>query len=194
MNKNFRAKPVGWRNDSYRHYLAAKGIKTKKFSKQQPKKLAQVRNTIITAEPHREDRMYPIAPNDVKEVLKNLPEDDVKGLKEVSFVDPKGMQENAWGQFIRSKRKILIFSQPADEKSIDQQNPDKVYAKVKNYVLPHEVGHHVALERRKITDEDIAVAEGRADAYAAGYDVESPVVKQFANNYRKTMSGQQQNI
>ena len=25
-------KPVGWRNESHRHYLAAKGIKTKYFS------------------------------------------------------------------------------------------------------------------------------------------------------------------
>jgi len=29
MNKSFRSKPVGWRGESYRHYLAAKGIKTK---------------------------------------------------------------------------------------------------------------------------------------------------------------------
>jgi len=29
----YSSKPVGWRNDSYRHYLAAKGISTKKFSK-----------------------------------------------------------------------------------------------------------------------------------------------------------------
>lgn len=28
--KNFRAKPVGWQNESYRHYLAAKGVKTSK--------------------------------------------------------------------------------------------------------------------------------------------------------------------
>ena len=27
--KSFRSKPVGWMNESYRHYLAAKGIKTK---------------------------------------------------------------------------------------------------------------------------------------------------------------------
>jgi hypothetical protein len=28
-NISFRQKSVGWRNDSYRHYLAAKGVKTK---------------------------------------------------------------------------------------------------------------------------------------------------------------------
>lgn len=30
--RSFRSKPVGWRNESYRHYLAAKGIKTNYFS------------------------------------------------------------------------------------------------------------------------------------------------------------------
>lgn len=30
--RSFRSKPVGWRNESYRHYLAAKGIRTKYFA------------------------------------------------------------------------------------------------------------------------------------------------------------------
>ena len=29
MTRSFRAKPVGWRRDNYRHYLAAKGVVTK---------------------------------------------------------------------------------------------------------------------------------------------------------------------
>jgi len=29
--RSFRSKPVGWRGESYRHYLAAKGIKTKRY-------------------------------------------------------------------------------------------------------------------------------------------------------------------
>ena len=39
-SSRFRQKPVGWRNDSYRHYLAAKGISTKNkyFIKPDPKK------------------------------------------------------------------------------------------------------------------------------------------------------------
>jgi len=28
-NKSFRAKPVGWKGESHRHYLASKGVKTK---------------------------------------------------------------------------------------------------------------------------------------------------------------------
>jgi hypothetical protein len=30
--RSFRSKPVGWRQESYRHYLAAKGVKTKYFA------------------------------------------------------------------------------------------------------------------------------------------------------------------
>jgi hypothetical protein len=29
--RSFRSKPIGWRNDSYRHYLAAKGVKTNRY-------------------------------------------------------------------------------------------------------------------------------------------------------------------
>ena len=31
MVKNFRARPVGWRGESHRHYLASKGISTKRY-------------------------------------------------------------------------------------------------------------------------------------------------------------------
>jgi len=31
--RSFRSKPVGWRGESYRHYLAAKGVKTIKWNK-----------------------------------------------------------------------------------------------------------------------------------------------------------------
>ena len=30
-NRNYRARPVGWRNESHRHYLASKGIATKRY-------------------------------------------------------------------------------------------------------------------------------------------------------------------
>jgi hypothetical protein len=29
--RSFRSKPVGWRQESYRHYLAAKGVKTRYY-------------------------------------------------------------------------------------------------------------------------------------------------------------------
>ena len=31
MKRNYRARPSGWRNESHRHYLAAKGIKTNRY-------------------------------------------------------------------------------------------------------------------------------------------------------------------
>lgn len=31
MVRSWRARPIGWRNESHRHYLAAKGISTKRY-------------------------------------------------------------------------------------------------------------------------------------------------------------------
>jgi hypothetical protein len=50
---------------------------------------------------------------------------------------------------------------------------------VMHAALPHEKGHHVALNRRNITDPDLRVAEARATAYASGFDVEDSDVKGF---------------
>ena len=33
MKRNYRARPVGWKGESHRHYLAAKGISTKRYFK-----------------------------------------------------------------------------------------------------------------------------------------------------------------
>ena len=32
MTRNFRARPVGWRGESHRHYLASKGVSTRRYS------------------------------------------------------------------------------------------------------------------------------------------------------------------
>jgi hypothetical protein len=128
----------------------------------------------ITAEPHEEGRAYPITPNDAKKVLENQNGDDLKGLKAVRFEDPKNApQREAWAQYKRGKREIVIFSQ--NENEITPQT----HMMMKEKVVPHELGHHVALNRRNITDKDLDMAEARADAYAAGFDVEDRDVKRF---------------
>jgi len=95
-------------------------------------------------------------------------------LKAIKFVEPKEkMQEDAWGQYVRSKREIRVFSQPQEEVT------PKVHMMMKEHVLPHELGHHVALTRRNITDKDLSMAEARADAFAAGLDPEDRDVEFF---------------
>jgi hypothetical protein len=181
----------GWFYESQRHSLAARGYST--FSKKNvdlnyikyysnverryPGKQAVIEGIPIKADKLEEGRLYPLTPEDVKKVLGRMSSDDLKGIKEIEFVNPKGEQKDAWGQYVRSKKKVLIFSQPAVDGKLDGCDPDTVKKHIELYVLPHEVGHHIALNQRHITDKDIRVAEARADANVAGLDVQDKAVK-----------------
>ena len=164
------ARMKGWRYDSYRHALAARGIR----SSYMKMKMEKMQIIPVTAERVEGNRMYPVSPKDVKEFVQKEHPDDVKGLRAVRFVNPKNeVQRDAYAQYVRGKREIRIFSQPKDEVT------KPVHLHVKNNVLKHETGHHIALTRRRITDKDLRVAEARADAHAAGFDVEDKEVKLF---------------
>ncbi len=157
----------GWYNDSFRHSLAAKGVRT--YTKR------KVRKTIpIIAERHEKGRVYPITKKDAKSFLARQDRDNLKGLKAIRFTQPRNKtQEGAWAQYLRGKREILVFAQPKHEVTHFSSKA------IKKDVLDHELGHHVALYRRKKTDADIEMAEARADAFAAGFDVEDKDVKNF---------------
>jgi len=43
--RSFRAKPVGWRGDSYRHYLAQKGVGTRRYAASMKSKIADKINS-----------------------------------------------------------------------------------------------------------------------------------------------------
>jgi hypothetical protein len=170
-------KPTGWRYESHRHKLAAQGISTKRYK---PGRFATVRGTQIIVKPHPAGEAYPVTPEDVKRKLEELPAEDTKGLKAVEFVKPnEGEQRNAWAQQIRSKRKMLIFSQKVRGNKIGGEDAVKVRQHMLGYVIPHEVGHFVALNKRNITDRRLATAEARADAYAARMDVEDSDIRRF---------------
>lgn len=128
----------------------------------------------ITAEPHEEGRAYPITPQDAQNILEHQKDDDLKSLKAIRFEDPKNVhQRDAWAQYKRGKREVVIFSQDANEIT------PQTHMMMKEHVVPHEIGHHVALTRRNITDKNLAVAEARADAHAAGFDVEDQDIHKF---------------
>lgn len=269
--RSFRAKPVGWRNESYRHYLAAKGIKTRylaardktkdfyggdklretRLKKQfiqdfldatkrediQEMKYIQGRTArlearegkrivakmnelkglwqklgvdqetidenlerymrranegermavedeldmeieaaqandekgiyfskkdlLVTVERPENGKMYPISPKEANTVIKRQPEHE--SLKSIEFANPRDKdQEQAWAQYVRSRKAIKIFAQPRHEAYAANKH-------MKEYVLPHEVGHHRALKTGH-TDADIRVAEARADANVVGMD------------------------
>lgn len=170
--RSFRARPVGWRYMSHEHRLARMGIRTKSY---RPGVQGSVYGAKILVERHPEGEVYPVTPDEVKRRVAQLPEEDVRGLKSIEFVKPnEGEQRDAWAQLIRSKKKLLIFSQKVskDGKKISGDDPRRVREHMLTYVIPHEVGHHVALNKRDITDKHLYTAEARADAYAAGMDVE----------------------
>ena len=160
-----RYKPVGWRGQSYRHYLAAKGVKTSKYK---PKRL---RAHGIPIEVHKTapGRIYPVSPEEVKRRVEQLPQEHVRGIKSFSMKDPKGEQQNAFAQYGRGKREVMVFSQPHTAPGvIDGRPAERVNGHIKEYVIPHEVGHHRALYKARITDGDLAVAEARADNNVIG--------------------------
>jgi hypothetical protein len=95
---------------------------------------------------------------------------------------------------------VLIFSQPWDREAqtIDSQDPKWVQEHIKEYVLPHEIGHHKALYHAGITDKSLSVAEARADANVIGMDPtdrdvdllqreEAKVEKQMQREFKKEM-------
>lgn len=256
MVRSFRSKPVGWQHESYRHYLAGKGITTRRSSDMkyfvgvgdiEAKKMkilenmdreaqavhdARVAGDIeamnehvnnvrelrgdfeelhsqsirqyamkkemmmkkgetgyqgtekgvkIIVEKHPRGEVYPITPDDVKKQLARTSKEDLKGLTAVEFVKPReGEQREAWAQYIRSKRKVLIFSQKTSpDGKIGGQSPRDIRKLMTGYVVPHEIGHHTALEVHHITDKKLATAEARADAAAFGMDVRDKDIHRF---------------
>jgi lipocalin len=138
--------------------------------------LGSVSGIKVTAEKLPKGMVYPVSPGEVKDIVKSAG-DDVKGLKKIAFIKPRDReQEGAWAQLVRGKRELRVFAQPKSEVGPHAKH---VNSMMKNGIVQHEIGHHVALNKRKITDKSLNVAEARADAYAAGFDVEDKDVKRF---------------
>lgn len=185
----------GWYNESARHSLAARGygsiyLKRKhplqvdtlmhRFDARKPGHVGMVHGVPMYADKLKEGMVYPITPEAVRKVFGRMPPEDLKGMNSVEFVDPKGEQNGAWAQYVRSKRKILIFGQPVrPDGTIDGEEPEMLRKHIELYVLPHEVGHHKALYHDKITDKHIEVAEARADANVVGMAPDDKAVKQL---------------
>ena len=146
------------------HSLASKGIKTV----QRKPSSCRIDGIRFQIEQLKDGEVYPVTPGDVQKELLRMSPEDRKRLEAVEFVRPKGMQKEAYAQYVRSKRKVLVFSQPmSDTGRVDGKDPRVLRKWMKGYVLPHEIGHHRALTVHGKTDRSLAVAEGRADAVAA---------------------------
>jgi len=148
-------------------FYARKRKDAGRFKRMRTGFVGQVQGIPIKVQRIEKEKVYPVTPRDVQVVLGRMPRDNVKGIAAIEFANPKGEQQHAWAQYVRSSRKIVIFSQPLSMGLVDNQDPVWVRRHIREYVLPHEVGHHKAL-RTGFTDQDIKKAEARADANVVG--------------------------
>lgn len=144
---------------------------------------ARKQDVPIEANPLKPGYVYPISPQEVDRRLKQMPEKDLRGFKGVEFTMPRDKdQQGAWAQYLRGKRKLLLFAQKQNNGKIDNQPVAKVNNHIKEYVLPHEIGHHKALYQARITDKSLPLAEARADANVLGLDPADKEVALLARN------------
>jgi hypothetical protein len=190
-----------WHYEGWRHSLAAKGQKT--YRKLNGKVLDHTKHGVpITMQSKPEPgKAYPVGPKEVKDVLNNIPQKDIKGLTEVNFRNPSPVagskQDKAWAQYVRSKKRINVFSQPYKNGKFNDvepgnESPQAAKKHIQGYVLPHEVGHHSAA--MKNPDLPIIVEEAKADAFAAHENPESPKVLEKHINHRIMMFGEKGTI
>jgi len=138
-------------------------------------------------------RKYPVSPIDVKKKFGEIPKESVEGISEISFRDPCEVagtkQKMAWAQYVRSKNRINIFSQPGAE----ADNP-KNRVHMISYVVPHEAAHHTALKVLKEDQNPMIVEEAQADLIVKGKDPLNSANIKEAVKERKVMYGEKGTI
>lgn len=173
----------GWYFESARHALARRGIHTALY---RPGK-ATFRGVPISVQKVPEGQVYPVSVEDVKTELERMPKRELRSLKGVELVPPRDDAErDAWARYIRSRRVMLIFSQPVSKSGkVAGEEPEHVKQHMIQYVLPHELGHHKALTVEGITDKKLSMAEARADAAVAGMSVKDKDARVFQSRHRE---------
>jgi hypothetical protein len=155
---------MSWNYESYRHSLARRGIKT---GKKRARTIAYVKKgkvkIPITVQKTYKSHIYPVSPQEVKQVMERLPERQLRGLKEVSLRPPSRLpfteQTKAFAQYVDTKNRINIYSNPVKRTkygtkykkaipSLDEQHELEKY--MKKHVIPHEVAHHHVLDNKRI--------------------------------------------
>ena len=149
----------------------------------------------ITMRTIPKSHIFPVTVEDVKKRLDKIPKEELVGLQEISFRAPSRWpfteQTDSWAQYADRANRINIYSEPFKvtnkdglrykgmTQDLDEYSEAKPY--VLGFVIPHEVGHHHALDHLRFKKDDQLTAEARADAVASGRDATNPlVVRSFA--------------
>jgi hypothetical protein len=171
----------GWYFERWRHSLAARGIrtslKTKSLNLNGPI-VAKTHGIPITIkDPPNSRQVYPVTPIDVKKTFDAIPKHELVGISEINFRHPgipATKQDKAWAQYVRSDKRINVFTQKFDgEELLDVDRgleaPEEAREYMLNYVLPHEAAHHTIQYVWGFNNDPMIKEEARADAKTFGY-------------------------
>jgi len=188
--KGFRYKPVGWKGESHRHYLAAKGIKTKYFA---------YRGTY----PEDEERMERIFGADPRLKLKrdkSVIDIQVFGedyVKDVDGMNPQGIGSSKMGGFAALTKKTgeAVINIPED--ILDDGDDEELKT-----VLKHELTHTAEFAKNKEAFIEASGVPERATEQGipigyfgspAEYHAYTQTDKKKRSQYRKIMQGKHGN-
>lgn len=149
-------------------------------------------NIPITVRPTYRSHIYPIQIKDLKNILNTIPSVQLKGISEFSFRPPSKMsfteQSKAWAQYADRANRVNIYSEPykMTKKGLRYKRASErfdEYPELKDhmgrFIIPHEIGHHHALDNLGFKNDSQIKAEARADAIAFRRNPKSPVVMNF---------------
>lgn len=177
VGRHRRVENFGWRGN-----YAAKKLNGKKVAE------TEQGIPITIKDKEKSDRKYPISPKDAKKTFDSLPPEMVEGITEVNFREPgipATKQDKAWAQYVRSKQRVNIFSQPYKSgkfQEVDRGLENKSEAKryMMSYVVPHETAHHYLQHNLGMNNDPEIIEEARADALAYGDNpFDSKVVEKY---------------
>lgn len=112
--RSFRSKPVGWQRDNYRHYLAAKGVSTKKSSFM-AKKLPTITDGYYAVEEDMKESWGDRSPDDETQDIRSF-KDDVS--KQVAH--PMRDLDERYASMVRAKGKEYVSPESMQEKFEDR--------------------------------------------------------------------------
>jgi hypothetical protein len=201
MTSKYKFNMKGWFKDSWRHMLAAKGIKTRKFllEKAWPYGEDQTRIKLLRG------KKFELEPTSIDVIQSNLPkthrspvtEKEIKGMiemmtpeelkasvKKVEIKAPSSMLLGASGTYGQAftEGRIVLFTKPFRSRKTKpstfviagmELTPEEARKEYLYDVLPHEIGHEVL--GYKSTRKNIPHAQSEEEA------------EKFAQRFRKRM-------
>ena len=144
--RSFRSKPVGWRGESYRHYLAAKGIKTYFYGRSHGK--PSPFRDIYGENPKKNEKFDPEIEQLTKMLLKENPDEEVAKMRLVDEEKRKKVVDE-WNALSEEERKSHLDALSERNRHMEARNnfsrtgrvrvPEKEDEQYSEESIPHEI-------------------------------------------------------